>query len=494
MYKNGIHVNRKVISRLSGPVSFHYLHPPPDKPDYPIIMLLGDTHGSFNLCNKCDCEHEEECCLTIYDSKFLREIDLLAEKYPVDFFTESSHEHPLSYGDETQVLFHHLQKNVKNCYDVSKRSTSRYLQECPTQFIRWHHSDIRHMYRKTVEGQLMLPTHHFRTLKNRSGTSIYFETFAKTLSFTRELIHLDNLDIGSMYAQVITDILFSFVDQNEDEEKKEEIEERNDREMIRKTRLMIGFTFSLLEKYDSVFIKQIKKEKENTEKWMNIILDILLSNESYTHSFHRFLNYFYEDIELSMMFRDVLKNTYRMDKPYYNVQEYGNHRVVKNIKYINDFVSEISSLFLFFTSTFLDVYTIARTFKIPFENDRSVLMIGYFGKDHSSSIANILLTHMKYSRIQSINGENRENCIQFSNPIYLQNDIDALALHRYSLYPERLQQYQTILATERHGREKGFYIGKKKTKKRKTSSKKKNKSGKNIKKSLTSNKTRKNKK
>jgi hypothetical protein len=69
--RNGLIMNGKKITSISGPVSFYYLRPTKqvyddgnkeyddcNKEYFPLIVLFGDTHRSDNnYCNPCECTH-----------------------------------------------------------------------------------------------------------------------------------------------------------------------------------------------------------------------------------------------------------------------------------------------------------------------------------------------------------------------------------------------------------------------------------------------------
>jgi len=173
----GLHLPTKVVHRISGPVSMYYLRPrsnvyfTEDRPSaiLPLVLLWGDRHrDNTGQCEDCSCdkgqkeqkEQKEQknnttppCCHAIYDKAFLQEVDKLAEKNPVDFYTEYAQNFPEA-ENPSNVLFHHfLHKTTRFCHLRRLRSTTAYETLCPTKHIRWHYADPRFM-RHTVEYHL----------------------------------------------------------------------------------------------------------------------------------------------------------------------------------------------------------------------------------------------------------------------------------------------------------------------------------------------------
>ena len=84
---NGLIVHNTAIKKLSGPISFYYLRPDyenfiaipeSDREKYPLIILFGDRHESFDsICNPCDISNG---CYRIDSDEFLQVIDSLAIK------------------------------------------------------------------------------------------------------------------------------------------------------------------------------------------------------------------------------------------------------------------------------------------------------------------------------------------------------------------------------------------------------------------------------
>lgn len=93
--KLGIRIGDKIINRISRPISLYFLKPSEKVSSlnlhfFPSVMLFGDQHWSkTNACEKCSCS-KKACCFKITDSFFLKLIDELASKYPIDFYTETA--------------------------------------------------------------------------------------------------------------------------------------------------------------------------------------------------------------------------------------------------------------------------------------------------------------------------------------------------------------------------------------------------------------------
>jgi hypothetical protein len=116
----------------------------------------------------------------VESSAFLEELDLLAEEYPIDFYTESSpllQDQDASQPPTENVLFQRFLRNtVKHCHMTELRHTKYYIKECPTSYLRWHYTDAR-TFTHAIEGYLYNPLlyvlDHIKDtfLKNRKKAS-----------------------------------------------------------------------------------------------------------------------------------------------------------------------------------------------------------------------------------------------------------------------------------------------------------------------------------
>lgn len=167
----GLKIDDIPISSLSGPMSFYYLKPDENVfmeyklkgLELPLIVLLGDVHRINTGCNPCI----PPSCQNIASRSFLMRLDQLAKNHPVDFYTESS---PSLFGgyfekasqDNSSLLFGIFLSNiVKECHDPKLRgkirsSSRRIMSGCPTDYVRWHFADLRHMT-ELLEGYLFIP-------------------------------------------------------------------------------------------------------------------------------------------------------------------------------------------------------------------------------------------------------------------------------------------------------------------------------------------------
>jgi hypothetical protein len=164
---NGLIIHNAAIQKLSGPISFYYLKPDysriakEDIEKYPLIMLLGDYHMSFdNICDPCDISNG---CYRIDSPEFLQVIDSLAmmelpsvsidepsaaikSDFYIDWFVENSF-YGMGDGFKNGPMdyFTNFSRpdNISACYDRSLIGTPEYLEKCPTKNIRWHHGDLR---------------------------------------------------------------------------------------------------------------------------------------------------------------------------------------------------------------------------------------------------------------------------------------------------------------------------------------------------------------
>jgi hypothetical protein len=105
------------------------------------------------MCEEKKAEAEDkDKTYAIYDKEFLQELDKIAQVYPVDFYTEFSPDYPeLTKSRPENVLFRRFIEEVTaGCHSRTLRGKPNYTAACPTQYIRWHYSDVRYM-KHTVE-------------------------------------------------------------------------------------------------------------------------------------------------------------------------------------------------------------------------------------------------------------------------------------------------------------------------------------------------------
>jgi hypothetical protein len=142
---NGIVINNKLISSISGPVSMYYLKPKIVKNegiDFPLIILFGDKHFSDeNMCNNCTCVYNN-CCYRIDDERFLQNLDKLSSKSnPVDFYIEDFFEYNVN-AFKGGIMENMISGKMAECYNKVLQNEMLY-DECPTRNIRWHYGDVR---------------------------------------------------------------------------------------------------------------------------------------------------------------------------------------------------------------------------------------------------------------------------------------------------------------------------------------------------------------
>lgn len=149
-------IGDKIIRNISGPVVCYYLKPTEEifeifknyGIELPLLLLFGDVHGSSDeMCT--DCENSEGC-YRIYDENLLKLLDTLSsDKYPVDFYVETSEELYEKYAEKQEYLLKTRQPLIdlifatEICFRRKLRDSVEYKKKCPTQNIRWHYSDSR---------------------------------------------------------------------------------------------------------------------------------------------------------------------------------------------------------------------------------------------------------------------------------------------------------------------------------------------------------------
>jgi hypothetical protein len=134
--KNGIHINGKVIERVSGPVSMYCLVPSGFLNIQKTILLFGDYHFSYeNLCA------EKSGTYDIYDEEFYKLFDYQHTDVFVEVFANRSNSvTPFVKGFKGGPMSNVIDK-FKQCFPLYKN----YKQiSCPTKHIKWHAADARY--------------------------------------------------------------------------------------------------------------------------------------------------------------------------------------------------------------------------------------------------------------------------------------------------------------------------------------------------------------
>lgn len=404
------------IARLSGPVYFAYLLPPPAHPEWPIVMLLGDKHGQMNLCEDCNLPE----CITVFSTQFVRLLDTIAKKYPVDFFTESAELYEgYIHPQESQVLAHHMLSTVQDCHQTWKRRTPH--SDCPTKYVRWHHSDPRKM-NKYIESMFDMFS-VFLKIKIPAGRVVTFAEAMRRLNTIRIFHEMSEAEmkIVQEYASGLSELILD-----------------TSKSVENRIEAVTKFLLTMLEmhKEKSRVLKQMGDNIDNID---NIDWPSVLFNNLYNWSRDDFTELDgYSDVfpQIQALIRSTDALEMKIDD---------SERVEIAFILMNMIVSKVHALLV-------DIYTLSRMFKMPKDNDRAVLAIGYFGSAHSRHIAEILITRMKYSLLDEIVNLDT-NCIIFQNPIEIKSNVEELAEARYAAHPERLQKYQQVLEEEKLARE-----------------------------------------
>jgi hypothetical protein len=366
--KNGLMINNKLVSSISGPISMCYLKPKMVKQtgiDFPLIILFGDQHfGVDKMCRNCTCVNNN-CCYKIHDENFLQNIDKLSsDKYPVDFYIE--HFNKYTGGFENGIMEKLLSGNMSICYERLLRNSPIY-KKCPTKSIRWHYGDARSHKLKT-EGIidsihfLNNPYHKNNELRQQvksqltsSGWLHLIKNAVKILLFIKPPINGRHNFNFKPFAFKLFKILY-------DQKKK-----------------------SLIYKQ---FIKQTYPPFKNWNYWVNMYLQALISNRNF----------------------DLL--------PLYTVDE------IDNIE--NNFNPKIADLFLEICVSFLDIYTIMRMMKQPsgINSAQPSLSFGYFGEFHSQNIIKLLVNNELYDIVYNKEESKHVNrCIKIDQYINLDEDV-----------------------------------------------------------------------
>ena len=127
----------KKINYLSGPISLYYITPKNKQSSLPLLILMGDRHGtedesgqtytcdrSFLCREEDDCvkKNRQDCCFSLSNPNFL---NVLSEQtdlsYPIDIYTEHwSHEHDKK---DKEITYY------ESDLDLIQKTLSRYTKK-----------------------------------------------------------------------------------------------------------------------------------------------------------------------------------------------------------------------------------------------------------------------------------------------------------------------------------------------------------------------------
>ena len=358
---NHLKIDATTISSISGPVSFYYFRPTNKLSKLPLIMLFGDFHRTRNnMCIKCSCSKDKKsCCYKLSDPRFLKLFDVVASRFPIDFYTETSF---LGTGSgfkngEMEIL---TTGDMTSCYHHLLRGTK--YDKCPTRNIRWHAGDIRqasydYNYKYGDQINSTNTAAEYATTSNNYRNNLYVETQLSVIfdmiksgeKMTEEDFQYTRFKSFEGFKSFIL-ILFGPEDKEEDDFDLEDL---------------ASFAHDLFDfgRYSAIN-KQIQKqsldELKNRQAW------ILLYAYTLKKNFDTLRSGLKPHIKTALQ-STTLENINEQDiKSFWNIIGF---RV---------------------TVPLLDMYVLARMFKQPTDGYASSLSIAYFGNKHIENILDLL--------------------------------------------------------------------------------------------------------
>ena len=470
--RNGLHLKGKTIHRINGPCSMYYLKPNRETyleyrergVELPILLLFGDIHQyRTGMCESCECEEKgSSCCVGLHMPAFLEEIDEMAKKTPVDFFTEFSTELEKTANQHTNVLFGDFHQALKSCYRVSKRSHPNGAKECPTEAIRFHYADARFMENR-IEGLSFHPYHVLfglitRGLRNHPATVSDMKQ-ASVYTLGEIDLHLD----------FSTDEEFAL------EEKGRAIGETllrmitSDKDIATKTHEMTTYLFTQFEQVrgekQSAIFRQLDKlgiqEWKDKSIWIEWMTENLLGMPVYQH-YMKELDAALRDPRC-IAFLDSLfpRFTYNPSK---RLSDAEIKKRFASIYYpeSKEHMEALHWAFTLYYTKVMDAYFLARLFKQPTENTSSTLSIGFFGDFHTRSMVQFLqqplfgyeTTVVASTDLVAYNDPRISRCVTIHHSIDLYHDVQEHHRLRFGDAHRKglLLRYKNRLQREKNGR------------------------------------------
>lgn len=411
--QDGLIINNKRITSISGPISFYYLRPTQEVYSdgngkyFPLVFLFGDKHRStMNYCSPCNCSLDSEfCCYKLSDPSFLSSIDQLASTYAIDFYTETFFEGTGSIFKEGGMMEEMTTGDMITCYNRDLRGTPE--DRCPTKNIRWQAGDIRH-----------------------AGTYLRDFLDKKDTKFVKSEKYLNNSYIEYQLATILNLITQFLANYNTKHKNKESAS-------------------IMLDKIVEVVGESEFKDFQTFHEFLLSILDDNDDNDSF--DFKKFANSLFGMMNKnnSAIYKQVLKQTYRNFndikewEDFYNrslkfcsdtvnIDKYYTTHIILNLySYVANesiieypFVNVFHKFVTCILSGLTDIYFTARMFKQPTDGKRSDLTIAYFGNYHIQIVKDLLLSTGAYElvvskneRIQSRLNPTTDRCLYFNEKI-----------------------------------------------------------------------------
>jgi len=396
-YTNGLIINKKRLSSISGPVSFHYLRPKKEVYNdgnskyFPLIILFGDVHRSdINYCSPCTCNlQRKDCCYRLSDPSFLKLIDSMGNYgYTIDFYTETFFE-GTGEGFKGGMMEEMTTGNIVTCYNRHLRNTR--LDRCPTKNIRWQAGDVR------ASGMLIRDIYGGKNIQliksNKYLKNSYIE-FQLNFIFILIKSYFIYQNDNKYYRYKLIEILPKTCFKNIDGFKKFLMNLfEGDNFDFKK---FASKLFGMMNKDNSAIYKQVKKQTYGNFK------DIKQWEDFYVRSLEEYILISFE-------------TTHSLKNIFMNLDKYLDNQ----IPITPTDVIDIQLISLYITVSLLDIYTIARIFKQPKGGNRSDLSFCYFGDAHIINIKRMLLSIGAYelviSKDENSFGNVTNRCLNFTD-------------------------------------------------------------------------------
>jgi len=422
--EKGIRIADTIIDRISGPISIYYLKPSKQVAAanlhfFPSIMLFGDEHFSkANACGNCT---KGACCYTITDTPFLKLIDTLASKYPIDFYTETTF---LGFytGFKDGFMEKFTSGDFVSCYHKTLRNTS--FDKCPTKYIRWHAADSRYMDIKAQKDyhpnfpdpktKKILKKSEIKISKKYMNIAYIEPQIAYIIQLLNVIIKftVDNdLFMKSYYISKLSKYIRLTVF-NTIENFIQFLQNAVDNGRLDINKLTKNI-FSMMNINNSIIYKQIAKQTfepfKQTSYWENLFNITVDQNDYITYTISTI------KIPSFTVMLQLIVEMYDLTKSKHNIE---------NLIHLNNLFEVLNK---YRNSFFLDLYMITRMLKQPDGGRRSYLSFGYFGNYHVSNIKKLLVNTGFYVVDKMRDGPhvigNTSRCINIDFSIDLNDEL-----------------------------------------------------------------------
>lgn len=437
---NGLRLAGTVIHQLGGPVYTALLRPP--KPVFsqwadegialPVLLLLGEDHEQFYECLPCE---EAAGCLTMRNTEFMKRLEVVARKTPVDVHFELSsydlHPDPTEFAELS--LYRANVPAPENIVSIVGNATKAYFSDCfgpqkgagcPTPCLRYHYSDartFRHRYEFycgnmaiDVIGQLAkdIIAMGSGNMMVHTFSSLYPSWVASGSGSASQAVQRGHAQLAELYRVALMGTT------NEMDEMHEQYYRR------------VMDDVAALPAAASVIKKQLLKlpvALQGVDMWRNGIFDAIFSVRNMDQLMLNELDDIRHKLTAAQRqrFLDILLRMIRPGEAPFAI-------TITDVQMIIPHLNALSTVAISVTVYLLDVYSMMRMIKPPTGGIAPTLVVSFAGAKHSLITASLFRSIFTYDQVYEYNaGTLGASCIEWQAMVDLDGMVDDIHQWRF---------------------------------------------------------------